>query len=301
MRRCCGRQLCQTGWTRLQGRPALFTPPFALVTRTAYHSSATGGTPPPPSAASSQPPQPPTPSQSVHSPSVPPQPPRFTLDDFLAEVQGVTTRVTLIGNVFRQLSPSARQVLLRNRITLEELLLHYPEHIVLFRVGRGVNTGRTKVDVIYVAPPYLVPTTARVMRLAADAPPRTVDGVVLPCPTTPSTVREAAGGAAVVAGEGEQLLDASPQTVQERLEEVLQYIPNEWTLFERLGVPVDVKVRCMGYPSVKVRQFFSRYPQYFEIRAQDRASHSFHVRRSLRLQQEIAAHTAGRGAGPYRH
>lgn len=64
---------------------------------------------------------------------------------------------------------------------------------------------------------------------------------------------------------------------------VLRYIPNEWSPFVALNVPEEIRVRVMNR---KPKQFFEKYPQYFEVQAQSMMAHTFQVRRSLALQQQ---------------
>ncbi|ESL11311.1 hypothetical protein TRSC58_00941 [Trypanosoma rangeli SC58] len=72
---------------------------------------------------------------------------------------------------------------------------------------------------------------------------------------------------------------------QQKINMVLQYIPNEWSPFTELGIPEEVRVKCMGKPNVKALHYFEKYPQYFEVRQQGVSDHTFYVRRSLALQR----------------
>ncbi|RNF19506.1 uncharacterized protein Tco025E_04129 [Trypanosoma conorhini] len=186
--------------------------------------------------------------------------PQEALDNLLEEIQAVLSRPVPIGSLFRALSPTSRRTLARNGEPLEQLLLRYPRHFALYQQGSLRN--RT----IYCAPPHLVPQQAR--RMVRETPP---------------AAAAASGGSRDI---NERVLQQDPVAErQQRINTVLQYIPNEWSPFAELGIPEEVRVKCMGKPNVKAFQYFEKYPQYFELRQQGIADHTFYVRRSLALQR----------------
>ncbi|KAG5477050.1 hypothetical protein LSCM1_05390 [Leishmania martiniquensis] len=208
-----------------------------------------------------------------------------SLEPVVLELRALVTRTMPVGELFRALSPASRRILTAHRLPLEELLLHLPNHFVVFRVG-----GRqpSKSAVMHVTPPSCAKTGMQIMRLPCGIKPlpaleqwlgpQKAREVSTPSPSTaPGSPRHGASTGFV----------DSNVTLKERLEEVLTYIPNEWVEFSALSIPRDVKMRCMGYPQVRPFAFLLKYPQFFDVRVQDRTATSFLVRRSLTLQQRL--------------
>lgn len=212
-----------------------------------------------------------------------------SIEPLLEELRRVVTRPLPIGDVFRALSPSGRQLLVRHKVPLEELFLHLPGHFVLFRQGNLV-----KRFTVHVAPPYLVPQKVKVMRLQPGTKPLpALVALNIATPTTPtplSSPSAALDPSATRSAGAEVTTDSSdPFTMKRRIEELLLYVPNEWTPFVNLDIPEAVKVKCMGYPVVRPLEFFAKHPNYFEVRVQDSRGSTFLLRRSAALQQRIAA------------
>lgn len=67
---------------------------------------------------------------------------------------------------------------------------------------------------------------------------------------------------------------------------VLKFIPNEWVSYDQLAIPPEVKKSCIGKPP---KRFFDNLPRYFEVRFNPHFAHTFEVRRSVGLQQYLAA------------
>ncbi|KAG8341348.1 hypothetical protein TRVL_07823 [Trypanosoma vivax] len=189
------------------------------------------------------------------------------LENLLEEIQVMLSRPVPIGALFRALSSSSKKTLVRNKLPLEQLLLRYPENFVVYQQGSLRN--RT----IYCAPPHLVPDNVRRMVLETPSCMAPQSAGSLSANTVPEDINA-------------RILQHDPiSEKQQRINTVLQYIPNEWSPFTELGIPEEVRVKCMGKPSLKASEFFEKYPQYFEIRQQGLADHTFYVRRSMALQR----------------
>ncbi|EKF31108.1 hypothetical protein MOQ_005061 [Trypanosoma cruzi marinkellei] len=189
------------------------------------------------------------------------------MERLLEEIQVVLSRPVPIGSLFRALSPTSRKTLVKNKEPLEQLLMRYPEHFALYQ------QGNVKSKTIYCAPPHLVPSTAR--RMVFEEPP-----VVAAVSSSSAQSKDGKG-------INERILQHDPFAErQKRINTVLQYIPNEWSAFTDLNIPEEVRVKCMGKPFVRAFHYFEKYPQYFEVRQQGIADHSFYVRRSLALQRK---------------
>ncbi|PBJ73808.1 hypothetical protein BCY84_13536 [Trypanosoma cruzi cruzi] len=189
------------------------------------------------------------------------------MERLLEEIQVVLSRPVPIGSLFRALSPTSRKTLVKNKEPLEQLLMRYPEHFALYQQGNAKN------KIIYCAPPHLVPSTAR--RMVFEEPP------VVAAVSSSSTQSKDGKGI------NERILQHDPVAErQKRINTVLQYIPNEWAAFTDLNIPEEVRVKCMGKPSLRAFHYFEKYPQYFEVRQQGITDHSFYVRRSLALQRK---------------
>ncbi|KAG5502908.1 hypothetical protein JKF63_04681 [Porcisia hertigi] len=210
---------------------------------------------------------------------------RPSLEPVIVELRTLITHTVPVGKVFRALSPASQKILVAHRLPLEELLLHLPNHFLLYRVG-GKASGNSAT--LHVAPPSCANSNMQLLRL----PPGTKPLPALEQWLGPQKAKEVAtpypdrAGGPPRTGAGTGFVDTTT-TLKERLEEVLTYIPNEWTPFTSLQIPRDVKMRCMGYPHVRPNAFMLRYPQFFEIRVQSRDDHSFLVRRALSLQQQL--------------
>ncbi|ORC89645.1 uncharacterized protein TM35_000111790 [Trypanosoma theileri] len=201
------------------------------------------------------------------------KPDQEAMDNLLEEIQIVLSRPVPIGSLFRALSSTSRKTLAKNREPLEQLLLRYPNHFAVYQQGNGRN--RT----IHCAPPHLVPAAAH--RMVLEEPP-------LSFTSAGSSTSSAQTGKIGNDDINARILRHDPiAEKQQRINTVLQYIPNEWSAFTDLRIPEEVRVKCMGKPNVKAIQYFERYPQYFEVRQQSLAEHTFYVRRSLALQRSL--------------
>ncbi|KAG5500252.1 hypothetical protein JIQ42_04587 [Leishmania sp. Namibia] len=208
-----------------------------------------------------------------------------SLESVLVELRTLVTRMMPVGELFRALSPASRRILVAHRLPLEELLLNLPNHFLVHRVGGKQPSSNATLQ---VAPPSCARNSMEIMRL----PPGTKPLPALEQWLGPQKAREVAtpsqsvmaGSSRIGAGNG--FVDGNV-TLKERLEEVLTYIPNEWTPFSVLNIPREVKMRCMGYPHVRPSAFLLKYPQFFDVRVQDQCSNTFHVRRTLSLQQQL--------------
>nr|CCC89668.1 conserved hypothetical protein [Trypanosoma congolense IL3000] len=201
------------------------------------------------------------------------------LNDLLEEVQALLSRPVPIGSLFQALSAESKKTLVKNKLPLEQLLLQHPRHFALYQQGNVRN--RT----IYCAPAHLMPANARPMIIESSpfAPPA-ASGFGASTSTSPSGSGESCSRK--VDDINARVLQHDPLLEkQQRINTVLQYIPNEWSPFADLGIPEEVRVKCMGKPAVKALQFFEKYPQYFEVRQQGRTEHTFQVRRSVALQR----------------
>ncbi|CAC9494735.1 hypothetical protein conserved [Leishmania donovani] len=208
-----------------------------------------------------------------------------SLEPVIVELGTLVTRTMPVGELFRALSPASRKILVAHRLPLEELLLHFPNHFLVCRLGEK-RTSQSAT--LHVAPPSCAKNNMHVMRL----PPGTKPLPALEQWLGPQKAMEVAmpnssivGGSPCI-GTGSGFV-GNTTTLKERLEEVLTYIPNEWVAFSSLNISRDVKMRCMGYPLVRPCAFLLKYPQFFDVRVQDRNGNSFLVRRALSLQQQL--------------
>ncbi|CAJ1013976.1 hypothetical protein, conserved [Leishmania lindenbergi] len=209
-----------------------------------------------------------------------------SLEPVLLELRTLITHSIPIGKVFRALSPASQKILAAHRLPLEELLLHLPNHFVVHRVG---ISSKMSYITPHVSPSQHKDSKLQIMRL----PPGTKPLPALEQWLGPqkanqvATPQRSTAGGPPPTGTGNDFVDATA-TLKERLEEVLTYIPNEWVAFAALEMPREVKMRCMGYPYVRPSAFLLKYPQFFEVRVQDRSGNSFLVRRALSLQQQLS-------------
>lgn len=211
------------------------------------------------------------------------------LNSLLEEVQVVLSRPVPIGSLFRALSPASKKTLVKNKEPLEQLLLRYPQHFAVYQHGNMRN--RT----IYCAPAHLVPEKAHRMfldepsPLIATAKEKSATSSVSSssCMSSSSSPSSSSPESSELSNNiNERVLKYDPLAEKQRkINTVLQYIPNEWSPFTELGIPEEVRVRCMGKPAVKAFQYFEKHPQYFEVRQQGLTDHTFYVRRSLALQR----------------
>ncbi|AAZ10216.1 uncharacterized protein TEOVI_000541900 [Trypanosoma equiperdum] len=203
------------------------------------------------------------------------------VNNLLEEVQALLSRPVPIGSLFRALSADSKKTLVKNKVPLEQLLLQYPRNFALYQ--QGALRNRT----IFCSPPHLVPANARPMVLENTSHiSASTYAAGVRSSSSPSSPEAPASSPLKPDDINARVLQHDPLSEkQQRLNTVLQYIPNEWSPFTELGIPEEVRVRCMGKPGLKAMQFFERYPQYFEVRQQGRGEHTFHVRRSMALQR----------------
>ena len=90
----------------------------------------------------------------------------------------------------------------------------------------------------------------------------------------------------------DKLFAGEMDSQQHNIYTVLKYIPNEWSPYVSLGIPEEVKLRCMGK---KAKAWFEKHPKYFEVKAQNYRGHTFEVRRSIALQRHMASQEASQG------
>ncbi|KPI90024.1 hypothetical protein ABL78_0884 [Leptomonas seymouri] len=228
-------------------------------------------------------------SSSSPAPSPPPSSPQAELpsiEPVLTELRTIITRRYALGDVYRALSPISRKILIAHKLPLEELLLHLPDNFVLSRskTRTGANLIAQVGARLVVSPPHLALPSTQALRL----PPNTK-----PLPALVKLLGEERASAAIATVDparsssiGTGFVDPN-STLLERIQEVLTYIPNEWVEFTSLNISNDVKMRCMGFPSVRPCQFFLKHPKYFDVRFQTYNRHSFSVRRSLALQKQL--------------
>lgn len=72
---------------------------------------------------------------------------------------------------------------------------------------------------------------------------------------------------------------------------ILKFIPNEWSSYVSLGIPETFKKQIMQ--GLAPKKWMDKYPAFFETRTQSLKSHTFDCRRSLELQQKVAAQSGG--------
>lgn len=201
--------------------------------------------------------------------------PKEALDNLLEEIQVVLSRPVPIGSLFRALSSTSKRTLVKNKEPLEQLLLRYPEHFAVYQ------QGNVRSRTIHCAPAHLVPANARRMFLEETSSAAAVSTNGASSSASP----DASKGAQNI---NERVLQHDPLAERQRnISTVLQYIPNEWSPFTELGIPEEVRVKCMGKPAVKAFHYFEKHPQYFEVRQQGLGEHTFYVRRSLALQRNV--------------
>lgn len=183
-----------------------------------------------------------------------------------------------IGDLFRTLDKGNQRVLAKQRIPLEEFLLHFPHHFRTYRTKAATNTGT-----IQVCPPYQANPTVRQLQLA-EAARRPVlveiaaeEGFGIPGCSEATTFAANPGDPASLAAAVSPVL-----TKKQQLEIILSNLPDELTSFINVKLPQKIKEEYMGYPSVKPKEFFERYPQLFEVRDCPTGAHTFFVRRRTR-------------------
>lgn len=185
-----------------------------------------------------------------------------------------------IGSAFRLLSPENRKTLAKQRLPFEQFLLHFPHHFCTFRSKIASNTGTIQVCPPYQAPPMVRPLVlapnahcAMLMEIAGEE----VNGTAKP------PLSSAPHGAGA---RGTDQLDDTvseiPLSKKEQLELILSNIPDDFVSFVDLRVPQRIKEEYMGYPTVKPKEFFLRYPHLFEVRASPDGPHTFYVRRKTK-------------------
>lgn len=208
-----------------------------------------------------------------------------SVEPLVNELRTLITRSVPIGDVFKGLSPASRKILVAHKLPLEELLLHLPNHFTLLRVGVGPASLRST---LLVAPPSAVKSNANILQLPANARPlpALVQWLGEERAKEVSTARHSVASRSEVPKLGTGFVDGY-SSFKERIEELLTYVPDDYAPFNSLDIPTDVKMRCMGYPSVRPAAFLLKYPQFFEVRVQDRTKNSFLVRRSPVLQQRL--------------
>lgn len=235
-----------------------------------------------------------------------------SIEPVLVELRSIVTSRYPLGELYRALSPESRKILVTHKLPLEELLLHLPNNFVLFRsrltvgrAGRNASNSGGRSSVLLVSPPYLLPPGVQPLRLPPDAKPLPALAQIFKTPDASTTGSTATSNADVAVTDTTATTDTvtnsrgthpsnvgtgfvdSYCTTLDRIQEVLTYIPNEWTDFSKLPISKEVKMRCMEYPSVRPSVFFLKHPKYFDIRTQSSKRHCFEVRRSLALQKQL--------------
>lgn len=253
------------------------------------------------------PPRPPLASASSPSPSatataLP------SLEPVLTELSRIITRRYQIGELHRCLSPASRKILIAHKLPLEELLLHLPNNFAVYRARvHAAHKSSTANSGTIVSPPHLLPQNTKTMRLPPNAKPIPALAKLLGQTAHASSPGTATSGGAAAEGQSPTSTEADAlaatyatqtkgtgfvnaySTPLERLQEVIALIPNEWVSFTDLKISHDVKMRCMNFPTQRPMTFFLKNPKYFEVRMQDHRGHTFEVRRSMALQQQLNA------------
>jgi hypothetical protein len=225
--------------------------------------------------------------QSPRSSSTASSPPSKlpSIEPVLVELRTIVTRRYPLGDLYHALSPASRKILVAHKLPLEELLLHLPTNFAVWRVKQG--SSRVAAQVM-VSPPHLVPPCVPPLRLPPSAP-RRPELAKLELAADPGTAAAGCASSSHLATDVGTGFIGAGSTPLDRVQEVLTYIPNDFAPFTELPISRDVKMRCMGYPQTRPLAFFMKYPKYFDVRLQDRAKHTFEVRRSLALQQQLQA------------
>lgn len=195
-------------------------------------------------------------------------------------------RVTLksrhpIGAVFRLLSKDHQKALAKMKIPLETLLLHFPHHFCTFRSKIARNTGPIQVCPYYQAPstvrPLVLPESGKVPLLVEIALEEK-NGYGRSSKRDTLEKCQTESGLHRSPSDHDDVCDDIPLTKKQQLQYILSNIPETFVSFVNLRVPQKVKEEYMGYPSIKPKEFFLRYPHLFEVRDGE-GPHTFYVRR----------------------
>jgi hypothetical protein len=170
------------------------------------------------------------------------------------EIAMLTDAPLAIGTLFKTLSPESRAFLNKEKMPLETFLLRHPAKYSVFKPAKN--------------PLIMVSRFGSAPESAQHAVERTTDQLFDGRP---------------------QAANSANQSATSRIYTVLKYIPNEWVDYSALNIPADVKKSCIGKPAKK---FFDKHPRYFEVRFDSHRAHTFEIRRSLALQQYMAAQEA---------
>lgn len=209
---------------------------------------------------------------------------------FVRELSRVLTQPMKMGDLFRALSPPARSFVSASRRSLEELIMRSNSHFIVYRVG---GTRSKKFPCMYAGPRHLVPQECQVMQLTPEMKKNGDVGSGRSASTAASTSDASSLSNTLSLDKIQESYDNSMLSTRQKIEEVLKYIPNEWSSFVDLQIPKDVKVRCMNYPHIATSSFLRKYPQYFDTKFnQGDNNNTFFVRRSEALQARINRYVA---------
>lgn len=175
-----------------------------------------------------------------------------------------------IGTLFKMISKDHQRILCKHRVTLEEFLLHFPHHFTTFRSKSG-----TKAGVIQVCLPFQAPPLVRQLSLPASA---LRPALVHLAKEESRGMRAPPSRLSSSASRGGSDDGGMPLTRTQKLQLMLDNVPDTWTAFTDLKVPQKIKEEVMGYPAVKPMEFFQKLPHLFETK-HERGTHTFFVRR----------------------
>lgn len=169
-----------------------------------------------------------------------------------------------IGSAFRLLSKESQATLAKHRIPFETFLLHFQDHLVVFRTKAASHNGTIEVCLAYQLPQF-----ARRCMLRKEG-------------VHPLLMKIASEEGMLKGGSVGVETDDNPNlSKKQKLEYILSNIPDEFVSFVELKIPPRVKEEFMGYPTVKPKNFFLAHPKLFEVQDAD-GPHTFYVRRRVR-------------------
>eukprot|EP00796_Vickermania_ingenoplastis_P009292 gene9292-6532_t len=180
-----------------------------------------------------------------------------------------------IGDLFRLLTKENQRVLAKQRLPLEEFLLHFPGYFRTFRSKIQTNTG-----MIQVCPPCQAHPGVRQLQL----PDQARRPLLIEIAEEDGACGAVAFQATAPAQSSEEFLAGAPSrlTRKQQLELILANMPDEFTSFITMRIPQRIKEECMGYPSVKPKEYFQKHPQFFDVRDCAEGPHTFYVRRKMK-------------------
>ena len=208
------------------------------------------------------------------------------LEIVLDELDLCLSKKMSIGNLYKSLSQESKKKLSERKLALETLLIQNRSKFIITKHKNVLQVKKIKFKKVFNPNPLNLYKDLSHITLYEPSKNNKSDTKVLHSKHSTSLAKfiNLAKQDETVSQRRVEKLKQKGQ-IPDHIYQVLKYIPNEWSAFNTLDIPDDIRENIM---KKRAKAFLMQYPKYFEVKPQPVTSPTFEVRRSIVLQKFIA-------------